>query len=150
MSTKGIGTPDNRELAFAIYREFGGRNIPKVIEEISRRHGLRITAQTLYAWKNQGGWDRRMAAADALRDETQEEGLGFEDRMFRALMERKRAYDRYFQERPIDNQAQYAYNSLVETLIKLSKTIRPEESANPEKTRAEIDEILAAEYGVRK
>jgi len=145
-----MGTPENKERAFEVYREFGGRNIPKVLEEINKRHGLSLTTPTLYAWKNEGGWDGRMERADATRAELDEEGLSFEQKMFKALLERKRAYDRYFREKPIDNQAQYAYNSLVESLIKLSKGIKPEETKDPAQSRAEIEEVLAAEYGLKR
>lgn len=148
---KGIGTPENKEKAFQIYREFGGRNVPKILRELKTRHGIGIRTSTFYEWKRDGNWDERMKRADAEKEDVEYESLSFPEKMFRDLLKRKEAYEQYFRGLApdrMDNHAQYAYNHILKTLAELADKVKPEEAADPEKMKQVMKEILEREYGI--
>jgi|GEM_PF-7134973 len=77
---KGIGTQANRETAYRVFALFGGRNIKQILGRLEWQHEIKISAQTLYDWKNEGRWEERMARS------TEDEMLTFNERMLgRAL-----------------------------------------------------------------
>jgi hypothetical protein len=120
---KGIGTPENREIAFGVYFLFGGKNIPRIIERLERAHGLKVSAQTLYEWKREGGWDERIGRDNALREDT---GLlTFDEKMMRRIFSLIEKYERFFETNAsVDNQAAYAYTNLLRAAIELSKRMK--------------------------
>lgn len=72
----------------------------------------------------------------------------FQERMIRALLRRKLAYERYFKKlEDVDNAAQTAYTNIIKTLAELDRKAGPLE-ADPEEIRRRAREILEREYGV--
>jgi hypothetical protein len=81
------GTPDARELAFRVYAEHGGRNIPLILENLKHTCKLDITERTLYEWKQEGDWkDRVKRAMEDKREFQDGELMGLEERMMGKLL----------------------------------------------------------------
>jgi hypothetical protein len=153
MNTKGIGTPENKEAVFLIYREFGGKQVPKIIEAANKRLGLRLSAPTLYAWEKEGGWAERMKAADKELAKARDFQGSFEERMMIKLALQIEKYERYFEcleAGRMDNQAMYAYTNLLKTVVELSRKVKVKTKKDPEELRRAADEILKSEYGIER
>ncbi len=124
MNVKGIGIPENKENVFAIYREFGGRNIPKLIDAVNKRLGLRLSAPTLYAWAKEGGWDERIKRADNEHEKAQAAGENTIEKMIFCLESQKDRYEAYFQTLPpgkMDNMAVSSYMGLINAIASLKQ-----------------------------
>lgn len=112
-----------RELAFQIYRECGGNKeltIRKLEEE-----GYTISKPTLYDWIKKFNFDERMTNADLKVQAAKDAGLSNEELILIDLNKQKGKYERYFERLGvrIDNQAQYAYNNLVITILNIKSKI---------------------------
>jgi len=125
--TKGIGTPENREAAYRVYALFGGKNIRQILGRLEWKHGLKISAQTLYEWKDEGGWDKRIAESAA------EDELTFNERMLGRVLRLIERYDRHFAaEGPArDAQTAYAYTNLIRTAMELRRRMNGWETERP-------------------
>jgi transposase-like protein len=144
-------TPEARELAFRLYAENGGRDIPKVLERLRRNHGVDITEQTLHEWKRQGGWKERMEQSlEGRREFHDRELVGLEERMMGRLIRQIEKYELYMQAPHVDNQASFAYTNMIRTAIELAGRIRPEKRTDPEEMRRIADEILETDYGIKR
>jgi len=126
---KGTGTPENRELAFMAYALFGGKNIPKVLQRLQALHGIRISARTLYRWRDEGGWQERMAALAGGSSAAHE--LTFDERMLGRMMSLIERFEAELAKKGADSQTAYAYTNLVRTAIELSRNMAPWESRPP-------------------
>jgi hypothetical protein len=125
--TKGIGTPEIREVAFRVYDLFGGRKIEKVLGRLKREHGIEISKKTLYEWKKEGRWEERMARSD-------EQGLlTFNEQMLKRVLRLIRKYDVHFAGGGSvkDSQAAYAYINLIRTAMELKRRLNSWETASP-------------------
>lgn len=139
--SRGIGTPENREMAFRVYARFGGRNIPGILERLKKEHGLRISAQTLYQWKRDGEW------AEKLLDS----GPSFEEGVLLKLMGLIERFERHLQTAPrMDAQAIFAYTNMINTFFNLSDKLRPFIKTDPARMKRIADEILENDYGIKR
>ena len=121
---KGIGTPENRELAFRVYAFFGGRNIPRVLRRLFSEHDIDISARTLHDWKNEGNWDERIRTA--VRGELPgTDMLTFDEKMLKRIIGIVGRYESQIKTgASLDNQAAYAYTNLVKTAIELARNMK--------------------------
>jgi hypothetical protein len=139
-----MGTPENRELAFRVYAAMGGRDIPRVLDRLKSDYGLSISAQTLYRWRSEGGWELRMTGRDS------EEPSAFELRLFNRLMRLIERYEADLDRRPnVGSQEAFAYANLARAAIELSKRLPPE-AKDPEEMRRVALEILETDYGIKR
>jgi hypothetical protein len=124
---KGVGTPENREAAYTVYALFGGRNIKQILGRLEWKHGLRISAQTLYEWKKEGKWDARIAVGG------EQDVLTFNERMLKRVLRLIGMYDRHFAsgDSAKDAQAAYAYTNLIRTAMELKRRMNRWESECP-------------------
>jgi hypothetical protein len=109
---------ENRELAFKIYSQCGG-NVELCLRELAKE-GLKISKPTLYDWMEKFNFEDRRTRADAEKQKASDCQIGLEDRMLADLIKQKEKYERYFNslsDTVIDNQAQFAYASIVKTVI---------------------------------
>jgi hypothetical protein len=145
------GTPDAKELAFRVYAEHGGINIPLILENLKHTYKLEITERTLYEWKQAGDWKARVKRAMEEKREFQEgELLGLEERMMGKLLKQIERYEGHMHGPEIDNQAAYAYVNMIRIALELAGRIRPETRLSPEEMKRRIDEVLEAEYGIKR
>jgi len=111
---------ENRELAYRTWCECG-QNCELTIRTLKDRHGLPISKPTLYEWIEKFNWKDRAARAEAEVQRVQDvAAIGSESRFIADLEKQKTKYDRFFEslgDSGIDNQAMYAYNSLVKTIV---------------------------------
>jgi len=131
---KGIGTPENRELAFAVYTLFGGRNIHRILIRLEHVHGLSLSARTLYKWKDEGNWDGRLGRAGAAgKCPPMREVLTFEERLLSRVMGLLEKYERHFETNDAvrDAQAAYAYTNLLRAAMELSRRMKFWETKGP-------------------
>ncbi len=105
-----------RELAFKLYHQCGG-NISKTLKDL-KAAGYSTTRPTLTKLATDYNFKDRLAEADSKLNDIE---LSTEEELLASLIVQKKRYETYFegQGKKIDNQAQYAYQKLVTTIIKL-------------------------------
>lgn len=131
---KGIGTPENRELAYRVYALMAGRNIPRILYRLEMRHKLEISARTLYKWKEEGDWDRRMAGEDPNGRGTAPDGvMTLEERMLMKITGLMEKYEQCFEGREAapDAQSAYAYTNLARAALEIARKMKPWEIKDP-------------------
>ena len=139
--SKGIGTPQNRELAYRAYAQFGGRNIPAILECLKQEHGIKISTQTLYVWKREGDWEGRLRShPTSFEEKTLISMMGLIETLERRLSESK----------TMDPQAVFAYTRMVNTFFKQAKKIGRLMRTDPETIRRTAQEILERDYGIMR
>ncbi|TAN60747.1 hypothetical protein EPN18_07980 [bacterium] len=108
-----------REKAFQAYRECGG-NVEASIKKL-KSWGYSASKPTFYALIDRCNFKERLTAVDAQTQEATDAALTTEERLLTSLLRQKEKYERYFERigATIDNQAQYAYTSLVTTIISI-------------------------------
>ncbi len=118
-----------RERAFRVYRECGG-NKELTVKRLAGE-GYRISKPTLYDWISKYNFDERMARADEKARETKDAAHTTEARLLSDLLRQKEKYEKYFDGlgTGIDNQAQYAYTSLVKTIVDIKTKIGADRAA---------------------
>lgn len=117
-----------RELAYTVWRDCC-QSVDDTARAMADRYGYVIKRQTLTTWKNRYGWTARAARTEA------EEKLLARDttytKMLLDLCKRKVRYDEYLDALPIDkidNQVLFAYNNIINAMIRVKKQ-RDEEQA---------------------
>jgi hypothetical protein len=147
---KGEGTLQNKETAFGIYREHGGRNIPLIIRHLGEEHGIRVSEHTLYEWMKDGDWKERLKRAEEERDKfCESELLDFDEKMLKKILRQIERYERHLDTNaPVDNQAAYAYTNMIRTAMELSGKIRHEKEVRTEAHERTLEEVLEHEYGI--
>ena len=113
---KGLGTPQNRELAYKVFALFGGKNVHKILSRLDHAYDISMSARTLYQWKDEGGWDKRLA--------TGQDVMTFNEltlrRLNRIIQKHERHYDS--NEKAVGNaQLAYAYTNLVKAALSVSR-----------------------------
>lgn len=118
-----------RERAFRIYRESSG-NKELTIKRLAEA-GYRISKPTLYDWIGKYNFDERMTRADEKAREATDAALTTEARLLTDLHRQKEKYERYFEGlgATIDNQAQYAYTSLIKTIVDIKTRLGADKAA---------------------
>ncbi len=111
---------ENREVSYRIWCECG-QNVELTIRTLKERIGLSLTKPTIYDWIEKFNWKDRAARKDEEAQRVQNAAaVTDEGRMIADLEKQKKKYDRFFEtlgDAGIDNQAMYAYNNLVKTII---------------------------------
>jgi len=111
---------ENRELAYSTWCECG-QNIELTIRTLKDKHGLPVSKPTIYDWIEKFNWKERSARAESEKQRIRDAAcISTEDRFIADLERHKRMYERFFDslgEGSIDNQAMYAYNNLVKTIV---------------------------------
>jgi len=135
-------TREQRELAFLVYKEFGGRDVPQILERL-RRYGLKISAQTLHKWKRQENWKAHTG------DKGKGKSMRLEEGLLQRLLRLIETYYRRLDEGPkIDPQATYALVSMIKTVMGISGKMP--EKVDPEEMRLKAEEILETEFGIKR
>jgi len=136
---RGIGTPENREVAFMLYAQSGGRDVHGILKRLREEHGIKISANTYYAWKREGEWEKRIEGQNPT----------FEERTLIRMMGLIEAIERRIAGgRSLNPQDVYAYTSMVNTFFRHSKRLRPAMRVSPEEMRRKTEEILQEIYGI--
>lgn len=106
-----------REKAFQSYRDCGG-NVEAALRKL-KEWGYMSSKPTFYSLIEKFNFKERLAAADTKTWEAKDAALTTEERLLIDLMRQKNKYERYFEGlgATIDNQAQYAYTSLITTIV---------------------------------
>lgn len=131
------GTKENRDLAFRLYKEEGGRDISKIIQRLRQEHGLGLSAPTLHRWKKEGRWQERLSGNWQ---------AGFDERMLDILERLIERYEHQMAEgRRLKDQSTYA----LLYLIKAARELRGSGvRTDPEEMKRMAEEILRTEYGI--
>lgn len=118
-----------REKAFQAYRECGG-NIEGSIKKL-KAWGHSASKPTFYALIEKFNFKERLATVDVKTREAKDAALTTEERLLTDLMRQKDKYERYFESigTAIDNQAQYAYTSLVTTIVSIKAKLGADRQA---------------------
>jgi len=118
-----------REKAFAAYRENGG-NVEAAIRAM-KAQGYSISKPTFYSFIEHFNFKERLTAADAKAQEAKDAALATEEKMLTALVKQKEKYERYFESigSKVDNQAQYAYTSIITAIINIKGKLGAERSS---------------------
>lgn len=109
-----------KELAYQTYVECG-QNLSETERKLNGDRGLPVSRQTLTEWKQKYDWEGRAARAEACVARISEGSS--EASFLTPLIEQKERYETYFRTLPlgkIDNQALYAYSTLLKTIVDLS------------------------------
>ncbi|MDP2166872.1 MAG: hypothetical protein Q8J64_00895 [Thermodesulfovibrionales bacterium] len=134
---KGAATAENMERAFRAYAEAGGRNVKEILKRLEAEFGLKISARTLYEWKRDGDWHRRMGRAASVHEDM--------------LIRLSRMINKFEREMEIkgkaDPQTVYAYVNMLKAACELSR--KCPRGFDPKETGQEAREILNVDYGLR-
>lgn len=131
-------------MAFNVYCEKNG-NMSQTLIELERR-GLPVCRKTLTRWAAENRFK------DGLKPESgrQQKDIPFDQQMISKLVAQIDKYERYFESiESIDNRAVYAYTNLLKTIVELGRKAKPR-GKDPEGLRKKADEILEAEYGIKR
>lgn len=110
-----------RETAYKTWVETG-QNLVKTVKILSRDHGYDISRQSLAKWRDDYNWERRAAASEI--EEKERTDAMSDASIINSLVRRRKSYEEYLEALPpgkVDNQAQYAFNSVLKTLIDVRK-----------------------------
>ncbi len=107
---------ENRELAFRKYCECGG-NVEMTLREL-KKADLKLSKKTFYEWMKKFNFEERRSKVDIEKQKVNDSQISFEENMLSDLLKQKAKYETYFEGiTGIDNQAQFAYASIVKTVI---------------------------------
>jgi hypothetical protein len=128
--TKGTGTRENRELAFEVFRLFGGRGVERMLGRLKWAHDIDISERTLYEWKTEGRWEERLDA----EARGAEQVLTVREKMLASVLALIEKHERQFSKEGAiaDAQATYAYTNLLRTAMELASKMTRWESTRPE------------------
>lgn len=72
-------------------------------------------------------------------------------KMIKALLKRKRHYEKFLNGlESVDNPAQSAYNSIIKTIIEISRKMEVPQEADNEESREKAMEIFEGDYGFKR
>ncbi len=140
---------ENRDLAFRLYCECGG-NVEAALRALGKA-GLKLSKPTFYEWMTKFNFEARRLEVDKAKAEAGDVKLNFRERAIADLLTRKKNYDLYFGSLGpigIDNQATYAYSSLVKTIAELQKALEEKvdvKTATPVVMGAFVDHLNKTE-----
>lgn len=105
--------------AFHTWRR-NNHNIEATLRDLKKQGYNNISRPTIYAWMRKYNWEERATKADVEEQKIFDMQVSFEEKMLSDLLRQKETYDKYFETiNGIDNQAQFAYNKIVELIIEL-------------------------------
>ena len=130
-----------RELAYSVWRDCG-QSIDETARTLDSAYGYVIARKTLAAWRKKFGWDRRAAQAEA------EERLLARNTSYPAILldlaKRKLKYDDYLDGLPvgkIDSQVLFAYQNIINTIIKVKAQRDKEEADKIDRPRIFLENL---------
>lgn len=112
-----------RELAYKVYRECG-QNISETVRVMNSKHGYAVSRQSVTEWSKKYDWEARAARAEA--EEKEQAEATSDEALLTVLLTQKKKYETYFESLAVgsvDNQAIYAYNSILKTLLDIREKI---------------------------
>jgi hypothetical protein len=116
---------ENLELAYRIWRECG-QSPEATVKKLNSEHDYTVSRQTIYEWMEKYNWKERAAAAEAVEQKAKDPQLSGTEKMLTSLVSSQQRYEKYFESLGvlgIDNQAQYAYNNTMETIVSIRKKL---------------------------
>ncbi len=129
------------ETAFRVWRDCG-QNVSETGRILARDHGYPISRQSLQEWKKKYGWAERAAREDAARDERRD--AASDDSLLTVLLTQKKKYENYFETLPlgsVDNQAIYAYNNILKTLLDIRERTDAGRSVNIDRPKLFLEDL---------
>ena len=108
---------ETKELSYKVWREHG-QNLSETERVLNGELGYVISRQSLHAWKAEYDWENRAARAEAETKRLEKDSTG--DSLLSFSIKQKQKYEAYFESLPvgkIDNNAVYAYNSILKTIL---------------------------------
>lgn len=115
-------TEQEREEAYRTWRACG-RNIVRTVRELEK-NGLHLDRRTIYTWIDTFSWKNRLADTGAAEQGVKDPSPNDAARLIADLERQKEKYDRFFEtlgESTVDNQATYAYTTLVRAIAETRK-----------------------------
>jgi len=113
---------ENRELAFRVFCACGG-NVEMTLREL-KKQGLELSRPTMDEWIEKFNFIDRRLKVDMERQKSTDNQISFEERMMSDLLKQKEKYEKYFESiTGIDNQAQFAYSSLLKTIMDIKSKL---------------------------
>jgi hypothetical protein len=109
---------ENLELAYRVWRECG-QSPEQTVRKLNSEHDFTVSRQTIYEWMEKYNWKERAARAEAVEQQAKDPQLSGEEKLIAALESQKKRYEAFFETLGplgIDNQATYAYSSLISTI----------------------------------
>lgn len=113
----------SRERAYEVWRQCG-QNITETAKVLKHDHDYDISRQSLHAWKDKYDWEARAARAEA--ENKQQIESTSDDALLTVILKQKKKYENYFDSLAlgtVDNQAVYAYNNILKTLLDIRERI---------------------------
>ena len=111
------------ETAYRTWRKCG-QNVELTLRELAKQ-GYPITKPTIYEWVERYAWKERATRAEAEEQKAADTArIDATDKLISDLEKQKAKYDRFFEslgECGVDNQATYAYTTLVKTIAEIRK-----------------------------
>ena len=138
------------DIAFKIWRSLG-QNIEGTIRELKKQGYMGISKPTIYDWMEKYAWQARATRADTAEQEVDDIQMSFEETLIKSLVDRKKAYEEYFEKTPsvIDHQAQYAFAGIIKTLFdiktKMQKITRVADDVSKVAKKSGLSAEAAAE-----
>jgi len=137
---KGQGTPENKKKAFGLYIELGGKNIKAMLGRLRDEHGIEVSAQTLINWATEGKWKEHIMSMGHAE---------FEKTMLLKLIRQIERLERRQEISPApDMQSVYAYTNLINSALKIKRTIP--EKIDPEEMCRRAKEIFENDFGIKR
>jgi hypothetical protein len=155
---KGIGTPETKLAALAIYRENKGRKVDAIVALINKKLKIKITARTFYSWRKDGDWDGKIERANALAAGRAPDGSTISVKVRSGLLNRFNEYEVFFASlkgKPPKAMDMFAYVSVVKALVLLDKGDKKTADAldaieEPAAARKKARQVMEDIYGIRQ
>lgn len=113
----------SRELAYTTWRQCG-QHITETARVLKRDHNYDISRQSLHSWKEKYDWEARAARAET--EEKKRAEATSDDALLTVQLKQKKRYEDRFENLPlgeVDNQATYAYNHILKTILDIRERI---------------------------
>ncbi|HEY3276390.1 MAG TPA: hypothetical protein VGJ94_07195 [Syntrophorhabdaceae bacterium] len=117
--------PETIEMAYRMWRKCG-RNVAMTIRELAGQ-GWKISNPTIFEWIEKYAWKERAAKAEGEEQEIKEAQCSALEKALLTLSRQQAKYEKWFEAAEatdIDPQVTYAYNSLVQMILKIDKQMK--------------------------
>ena len=131
----------SRELAYSIWRACG-QNLTETARVLKRDHDYEISRQSLHEWKKKYGWEERAARAEA--EEKDKADATSDEALLSVLLAQKKKYEDYFDTLDlgfVDNQAIYAYNNILKTLLDIREKISGDKVVDIDRPKIFLEDL---------
>lgn len=131
----------SRERAYTVWRECG-QNLTETARILKQDHDYEISRRSLQEWKKKYGWEERAARAEAEEISTQESTS--DESLLTVLLAQKTKYEKYFNTLDlgvVDNQAIYAYNNILKTLLDIRDKLSGDQVLNIDRPKLFLEDL---------